>query len=302
MKLLSDFDGVWTNPVAEARAQGEILEARLMDGIDSSRRAEAAAWLRAARDAARRAPDRFGWVSGGRLSAFGDEDPFTDHSALLHYLHTSREGDAWARELHDGVVAAGFRDLDAFGGRCHEGAVEQVVRERGPGILPVAAAAGNAMLARGDAIVVVSNSPPDKLLRWLAHAGVPASRHPDRVPGAARARGSAGKFELGAPARSRLELGAVRIDVDRPAYEAILVDEQPDAVVGDVFSLDLALPLALRRSRPDWTHVRLFWLIHPYTPERLQRAVREHAPEIEFVTGLDDVAARLAAGAQGRVS
>ncbi len=302
MKLLSDFDGVWTDPAQEALAQGEILERRLMDGIEITRRPEAAEWVRAARSAAAREPGRFGWVSNGRLSAFGDEDPFTAHSALLHYLEVVHDGDAWARELRDLAIAAGGQDLDAFGGQCHAAAVEQVVRTRGPGILPAAAAAGRDLLARGVEIVLVSNSPPDKLLRWLEHAAVPATRHPVRTPGAVRARGSAGKFELGPLRRERLELGEVVIDVDRPAYEAILMDERPDAVVGDVFSLDLALPLALRRTDPAWSRVRLFWLIQPYAPDRLRRAVREHAPEVEFAHGFGDVATALGREPQGRVS
>ena len=38
------------------------------------------------------------------------------------------------------------------------------------------------------------------------------------------------------------------VHVDRPAYRAILERERPDLVVGDVLSLDLALPLHLRAA------------------------------------------------------
>jgi hypothetical protein len=85
--------------------------------------------------------------------------------------------------------------------------------------------------------------------------------------------------------------------VARPFYAQVLEEEAPDAVVGDVFSLDLALPLALKRTRPGWRHVRLFWLVHPYTTERMRREIAQLAPgEVEAVEGgLAAVAERLLA-------
>src|SRR5436309_639477 len=100
MKLLSDFDGVWTNPVAEAKAQGEYLEHTLISWLPESDRVRAEAWLGRARENIRRTPRRYGWAPGGRITAFSDEDPFAHHSALLHYLHVHAPEDAVARDLH----------------------------------------------------------------------------------------------------------------------------------------------------------------------------------------------------------
>jgi hypothetical protein len=143
---------------------------------------------------------------------------------------------------------------------------------------------------------VVSNSGVDKLEPWFAHADVPARVHPDRAPGALRLRGGARKFLLDGKASSSLRLGELTFDVARPHYEAVLREERPDAVVGDVFSLDLALPLALRRREPGWSAVRLFWLIHPYTPAWLRAEIQRHAPEVEALEGgLPALASRLTA-------
>ncbi len=283
MKLLSDFDGVWTNPNAEGVAQGEYVD-RTLAGWTADP-ARASDWIRAARLATRREPTRWGWISNGRMSAFADEDPFIEHSALLHYVHDHAGTDAVAGAMRDGALAQGFADFDAFGGHSHAQAVEHVVRQRGPGILPEAAAAGRRILAAGTEVVVVSNSTPDKLMVWFEHAGVPRTLHPERAERALRLRGSARKFVLGPRARGTLDLGGTAIDIDRPSYEAILHDERPDAVVGDVFSLDLALPLALRRAEAGFGHMRLFWLIHPYTPAWLVEVVRRHAPEVEPIQG-----------------
>ena len=153
------------------------------------------------------------------------------------------------------------------------------------------------MLARGVEIVLVSNSPPEKLDRWFAHAGLPHRAHPERAAGALRVRGNAGKHLLGPAGGDVLTLGGARIEVGRPHYEAILREEAPDAIVGDVFSLDLALPLALKRREPAWRDVRLFWLVRDYAPARMRHALAGviASGEVEPIgDGLEGVAAALA--------
>jgi len=284
MKLLTDFDGVWTYPEVEGLAQGEVLEGRLLELTPESERPAVARWLASARDETRRQPTRYGWVSEGRISAFADEDPFIVHSALLHYIGAHQQDDDTARRLIEAVTANG-QSLDALGGQSHAEGVRRAVERRGPGILPAAAEAGRKMLAAGIEVVAVSNSTTEKLRQWFEHAGVPCTEHPVRREGALRIRGSARKFVLAPEVNRVLELGAVRVDLARLSYEHVLQDERPTAIVGDVFSLDLALPLALKRDDSAWREVRLFWILHPYTPAWLERVVTEHAPEIEPIRG-----------------
>jgi len=143
--------------------------------------------------------------------------------------------------------------------------------------------------------VVVSNSGTEKLKRWFDHAGLANRIHPEQAAGALRLRGSARKFVLAPGGPDAIDVGGVIVDGARPHYEAVLREERPDAVVGDVFSLDLALPLALKRREPAWRHVRLFWLAHGYAPERMRQAVASlPAGEVEIVErGLPGVADRL---------
>lgn len=296
MKLLSDFDGVWTDPAAEAAAQGEALDAALAALVPQERREAARAWVARARAATLAEPERWGWAAGGRLAAFADEDPFSAHSALLHYLERHAAEGGMAAELHAAAVAAGGGSLDAFGTSSHLDGVARVESARGPGVLQAAAVAGRALLERGIEIVVVSNSERVKLERWLGHAGLPCTPHPERAPGALRLRGTARKHVLDPERSPRLQLDGASIELARPHYEAILREEAPDAIVGDVFSLDLALPLWLRRSEPAWRRVRIFWLARAYAPDRMRRALARHAPEVEVVDGgFEEVAARLTA-------
>jgi hypothetical protein len=285
MKLLSDFDGVWTYPDEEGAAHGAELDAALAALVAEDDRAQVRDWLAAARLAVRAEPTRWGWVSAGRISAFADEDTFTEHGALLHYLHVRRASDPLAARLAAAAESRGTT-LDAFGGRCHVAGVQKVEARRGPGILESAASAGRAMLARGVEIVVVSNSGTDKLDRWFHAAQVPARVHPEKVQGALRLRGSARKFGLAPGTGEPLAVGDLVVDVARPDYEKVLREERPDAVVGDVFSLDLALPLALKRRDAGWRDVRLFWLVHPYTPDRMRREIDSlPSGEVESVEG-----------------
>jgi hypothetical protein len=300
VKLLSDFDGVWTHPIAEGEAQGRYLEATLLDWAPPADRRAWESWLASARSAVAAQPRRYGWAPGGkRVSAFGDEDPFVLHSALLHYLQVSAEsGDATAGAMQRAILAHGHKDLDAFGGHTHATGVARVVADRGPSILPAAAAAGREMVEHGIEVVVVSNSTTDKLKAWFGQARVPFTVDPERSPGHVRLRGGGAKFILDPERAELLRIGSLEIDVTRPSYRTILEAERPDAVVGDVLSLDLALPLSLKRSRPEWRDVRLFWLLLDYTPRWIVDEVRGAAGgEIEAVEGgLAEVARRLRAG------
>lgn len=286
MKLVSDFDGVWTLPDDEARAQGEVLDAALAGWLPEPERAAGAEWIRSARAAALRTPERYGWAIDGRVSAFADEDPFVRHSAFLHYVSVHAAEDPMAAKLAAAARANGHEGLDALGGWSHAEGVRRVAATRGPGILPDSAAAGHAMLDAGVEIAVVSNSGTDKLAAWFAHAGVPARVHPEQASGALRLRGSARKFILDSGRRDVLELGGVPFETARPSYEAVLRDEVPGAVVGDVFSLDLALPLALKRREKAFAGMRLFWLIRDYTPRWLREALEPAiAGDVELVEG-----------------
>jgi hypothetical protein len=294
MKLLSDFDGVWTYPEAEGAAHGAALDAALESALGEGERAVVRDWIARARAALRAEPTRWGWTSAGRISAHADEDPFTEHGALLHYLESSRASNALAARLA-AAIEERDRSLDALGGRAHVGGVRDVEAQRGPGITPAATEAGRALLASGVDVVVVSNSGTEKLKRWFDHARLPNSIHPEHAAGALRLRGSARKFVLAPGAGDPLEVGDLSVDVARPHYEAVLREERPDAIVGDVFSLDIALPLALKRRDPSWRNVRLFWLAHAYAPDRVRRALAGlPVGDVEIIEGgLPGVADRL---------
>lgn len=115
-----------------------------------------------------------------------------------------------------------------------------------------------ALVEAGAEVVVVSNSSSEKIEGWFRETGVGHG-----LSHALRVRGSAGKFILGAT-DEHLVLSGRRVCVDRPKYRAILAEERPDFVIGDVYSLDLALPHVMRRAGE--IAPRLALRRHPHTP------------------------------------
>ena len=56
------------------------------------------------------------------------------------------------------------------------------------------------------------------------------------------------KFIIGTAPSATIELAGRTVRVDRASYDQILDEEDGDAVIGDVVSLDLALPLSRERA------------------------------------------------------
>src|SRR5262249_33745019 len=142
-----------------------------------------------------------------------------------------------------------------------------------------------------------SNSGTEKLQRWFTHAQLPNTIYPERAPGALRLRGSARKFVLAPGGGDAIDAGGLSIDVARPHYEEVLREGRPDAGACDVFSIDRARPLALKRRDPAWRPVRLFWLAHPYSSRPMRQALgRLPVGDVDIVEGgLPGVVERLVA-------
>ncbi len=80
-------------------------------------------------------------------------------------------------------------------------------------------------------------------------------------------RGNAHKFRLGDNPQP-VDFGDRQVDADRPYYADILRKERPQAVVGDVFSLDLALPFDMARREPMiYEDMQVYLRVRPYTPQ-----------------------------------
>jgi FMN phosphatase YigB (HAD superfamily) len=266
MRVLTDFDGVLTNIAHEAARVTEIF----LDGLSAADRDDdgplpvvlATAYAEMQDD-----PANHGWRVNGRITAFANEDGFIRVNGIAAYLDGRvTAGDPDVRRIYSSLRYLGTQSFGALAQKAYE----QMTRETAAGRIrpldPEAGAVLKLLLDRGDEIVVVSNSGTERISQLLRGAGFDPKQ--DAPPGAGqlRIRGNARKYLLSNSPR-QIEVGEYSVPVDRPHYEQILIEERPNVVVGDVFSLDLALPLDLvRRGAAGFGKPRLILRRRPYTP------------------------------------
>jgi hypothetical protein len=256
-KILSDFDGVWTDQGREAAVlvRGCIEALAAIANVDVD---QAAQDVEALRRKMAIAPHEHGWAPDGRISAYADEDPLVESSALCNVI----DRDPDARRYREAVLAGGFESLSAFAQHVYVAATGTFRRDHPPCIVPEARAIAAALEGAGAEVVVVSNSEAEKIVSWFEGAGVPASEHEGH---GLRVRGAAAKWFIG-DSDAAIDIAGRRIYVDRPRYRAAIEAEQPDLVIGDVFSLDLALPHVMRTHGMAAAPRSLVLRHHPHTP------------------------------------
>lgn len=293
MKFVFDFDGVMTDQTEEALRVREIFVTTLKErcGLEESR---VDAIIKRGDEELQNSPHSHGWKDQGRVSAYANEDLFMQlvglASCLRELADTERGDFALAREGLQGTDAPGYIHLSQY-------SYETMVRETHQGKLkpvdPKMAPLFEKMLSKGHDITVVSNSSTSRILDLLHNEGLDAKDHELDPDSRFRVRGDARKFDLSEHSRG-FEVTGYRIETARPKYERIIREEKPDAVTGDVFSLDLALPLQLTRVEPEtFGGMNLFLRKQHYTPtwskEFFETAKEDHA-KLHVIDNLDQIA------------
>lgn len=272
MKIVTDFDGVWTDPRAEAEGVWEFMQEEL-SACSRLPMERIATFLKNSLRTIQESPADHGWRVENHITAYADEDPFCLHGAICALLDRSAGGE-WDA-LRSAVIRT-YGSTDAFGGHCHKSGVARHMARHGPSMHRDAAAWIRTLVEAGWEVVVVSNSSEEKLRTCFGHLGV----EPGVAPYSSfRMRGGAMKFIFTAGAgipggESIRDFAGRPVRLDRGHYLRVLREERPDVVVGDVFSLDLALPSLLREQDPAFENLDIVLIENPYTPDWTRRAVR----------------------------
>ena len=255
LKILSDFDGVLTDLDEETVREAEIFRDKLerVAGLHSQEITEVMAM---ANDLMTKAPHEYGWRVKGRMAAFCDEDAFIRLNAMGSLF------DDLAGNLHP-ILARGRNRLADSSTKTYFELVQQsyseMTEETARGLRkpldPEAVLVLKTLLERGVEIVVVSNSHTTRIMQLLTDVGLKPQAQGERKGDAGgdsrlRVRGGAQKFGLGDESKS-FKIGPYAVETNRPTYRGILLEEKPNVVIGDVFSLDLGLPLSLILDRVE---------------------------------------------------
>ena len=266
MKIVSDFDGVMTDQREEGARVQTLFRERLQSlaGLSAG---DLEALVSRCRVALNGAPTNYGWRSQGRISAYGDEDHFIQNIGLADCMDQFADnGDAELQAIREAVRKADLENFGALSGWAYVEMTKETKAGKLEPLDPAAVAVLRDFLNDGAEVVVVSNSSTARVLDILNDSGLDAVDHTDDGAAQLRVRGGARKFDLGTTPTA-MQVNGMAFDVDRPFYAEILEDEKPNAVFGDVFSLDLALPLHLTRAdSATYGGMHILLRRQPYTP------------------------------------
>jgi len=285
MRIVMDFDGVFTDPSDEGDACSKYFRDSILDlglkEFDLGTEAQVDSWLGELRARQASQPYHFGWRSEGHVSAFTFEDPFIRNIGLADFLdHLVKQGDPRAKN----ILSRLKKDLntESFGDLSTRSFHQLTLKKRPD---PAAKAWVSAALDKKHELFIVSNSATDKIEAFLNQNDFPSDKRP-------KVLGGAMKFGLGEKA-NYIPLadgpnGKIQVDSSRPTYEKYLLDIKPDAVIGDVFSLDLSLPIRLKREGKLEFKWGLFYKQRDYTPSSMIELVSSRESKVKEVTLVRD--------------
>lgn len=287
VKLISDFDGVWTNQETEADyVWNYIITAVASLTGDTPKTVNDL--LTESKKEMDSTPYDYGWFNNGKISAYYQEDPFGDNNAIFDYINRAASKRSYSHfkqelaRLKDSIEKKGKMSLAEFSNDCFIRSTTQFKLE---GKLKPVESAGTIIKklnAAGVEIVVASNSKTEKIEHLFRKAGQTVTNERSIVRGRLHAIGDAQKFVIDNSFTELPEFYDItkrfRVNLHRKNYFKILLSEKPDYVIGDVFSLDLALPLYLRMNDSRFGNLKVIQRVHKHTPGW----VREHLVKEEF--------------------
>ncbi len=289
MKLLTDFDGTLTTIDREYAFEEHTLHSAIRALCPDE--ATFSAMLTEARQAVLNAPEQHGWIFGGRITAYSDEDLFMTIASQMTLLDRwLSEGCGTCQAIKRALVKAetSFMALNEDAHRAMNTEPPSPMNTPDPETVHVL----QQMLDRGDEIVVVSNSSTARIIEKLRWVGLDAADHEVSPSSKIRVRGYAGKFAVDEYPQFVTFAGRP-IDTARSKYRAVIEEEHPDIITGDVFSLDIALPYMIAREDPRFREMHLCLRKRSYTPDWALRCIAEtqshHGPHMHVIHSFADI-------------
>ncbi len=297
MKLVSDLDGVWTDQDKEARFVGQYIVKKLSE-MTNFTADELKELIEGCRKEMDKTPYEYGWFYNGHISAYYHEDPFGDNNAIFNYIHRAGNRNSFSvfrqnlNDIKKAVIEKGFESVEKFSNSCFAEATK-IFKESGKlAPHPNGKLALDKVLKKGVQVVVVSNSSTQKIEHLFHKMGKQPTNERSFKPGPVHARGNAMKFVINPDFNLTPDILKTEkhydVNLRRQSYFEVLLDEAPDYVLGDVFSLDISLPLYLRLNDERFSKLKLIQIVHKYTPDWVKDFLsKKKFKEIVFM--IDDI-------------
>jgi len=269
LKLVSDFDGIWTNQAIEAEYVRDFIIKSLCETGDLDV-TQADRLLTNCKSEINKEPHNYGWFNNGMIAAHYHEDPYGDNNAIFDYIDKYADLNPELVKLKEAILKK-YASLADFSQYCF---IESTTKFKNEGKLVAVETTGkivkdlNSMNVN---IIVVSNSKTEKIKYLFTNAGVEITDENSPQRKRVHARGDAQKYvmdKLYTELPEFIEVSEkISIPLRRSRYHKILMEEKPDFVIGDVFSLDIALPLYLRMNDESFRNLKVIQRVQPYTPD-----------------------------------
>jgi len=287
VKLISDFDGVWTNQDIEADYVWKYI-LNTIASFSGDTPETVNELLQQSKKEMDSTPYDYGWFNGGGVSCYYQEDPFGDNNAIFDYIEKSASKGSYSHfkqelaRLKDAIGKKANMTLAEFSNDCFMKSTTQFKLEGKLKPVDTAGPVIKKLNAAGVEIVVVSNSKTEKIEHLFRKAGQNVTNERSIIRGRLHAIGDARKFIIDSSFNELPEQYSIterfKVSLRRSNYFKVLLSEMPDYVIGDVFSLDLALPLYLRLNDKRFEKLKVIQKVHKHTPGW----VKDHLSKEEF--------------------
>ncbi|MCS6886192.1 MAG: hypothetical protein RMM17_10520 [Acidobacteriota bacterium] len=284
MHLVSDFDGVWTDPQPEADYIRRFMAQKLADtsGLSVDRVEENFAVIEQRFSAE---PFAFGWEFGGRIAAFAGEDLYGRNHALASCIWSGIQ--CPDLDVLKAAISKVAGDAQKLADMCFREGRAAFRKLSSTLLVPEAAEVIDRLRSANHRLTIVSNSKVDHIVDLFEDACIDLTGV--EIVGGAR------KFHLGECQQlpEYLNFNSARVALQRPYYFEVLKRLRPDAVIGDVFSLDLALPMYLRSIGADFAPSKIALLRRQYAPQWVLEITRQ---DVDVLASLAEVPGWLGSG------
>lgn len=274
-KLISDFDGIWTNQNIEAEyVWNYILDS--VSELSGLNKNEVNKFLSECKNEMNKEPYNYAWFNNGCIAAYFQEDPFGDNNAIFDYINktasenSGKEFSNIKKKVKDSILKK-YSSLADFSQECFMKSTKKFKEEGKLNPIDTTKKIVDELNSSGVEIIVASNSKTEKIKFLFSKAGIDVTDETSAERGGVHARGDARKFVIDDGYSELPEFLKVSekfmVPLRRNSYHKILSEEKPDYVIGDVFSLDIALPLYLRMNDKSFEHLKVIQRVQPYMPE-----------------------------------